>query len=129
MSTSPSETAAKVNSEKALQLVTELMAIPGKSGEEGQIAAEIKKRLLKAGLSEKLIQFDTAHKKSPIGGQTGNMIVKLPGTLRGPRRLLMAHMDTVPLCVGAEPVKKGNLIHSKSDLTALGADDRAGCSV
>ncbi|MEQ8635866.1 M20/M25/M40 family metallo-hydrolase [Gimesia maris] len=129
MSNHSTETAIKVNSKKALQLVTELMAIPGKSGEEALIAAEIKSRLLKAGLSETMIQFDSAHKKSPIGGQTGNMIVKLPGTMRGPRRLLMAHMDTVPLCEGAEPVKKGDLIHSKSELTALGADDRSGCSV
>lgn len=119
----------KVNKKKALQLVTELMAIPGKSGEEGQIAADIEGRLRQAGLSDKLISYDTAHKKSPIGGETGNMIVKLPGTIKGPRRLLMAHMDTVPLCVGAEPVKKGSLIHSKSPSTALGADDRGGCSV
>lgn len=120
---------AKVNSDEALQLVTDLMSIPGKSGEEGQIAAEIVKRLTQAGLPEKQISFDTAHKKSPIKGETGNLIVKLPGTVSGPRRLLMAHMDTVPLCVGAVPVKKGNLIHSKSNQTALGADDRAGCAV
>ncbi|WP_339733906.1 M20/M25/M40 family metallo-hydrolase [uncultured Gimesia sp.] len=128
---SPRTTAAsaKVNSKQALQLVTALMAIPGKSGEEGNIAAEIVGRLRKAGLPEKQITFDAAYKKSPIGGETGNLIVKLPGTIRGPRRLLMAHMDTVPLCVGAEPVRKGNLIHSKSNQTALGADDRGGCSV
>ncbi|WP_298864606.1 M20/M25/M40 family metallo-hydrolase [uncultured Gimesia sp.] len=119
----------KVNHKQALQLVTRLMAIPGKSGEEGKIAAAIVAELRKAGLPEKCITFDTAHKKSPIGGESGNMIVKLPGTIRGPRRMLMAHMDTVPLCVGAEPIKKGKLIHSKSNQTALGADDRAGCSV
>ncbi|MFH1303840.1 MAG: M20/M25/M40 family metallo-hydrolase [Planctomycetota bacterium] len=129
MSTHSTASSIKVNSKQALQLVTDLMAIPGKSGEEGQIAAEIVGRMRKAGLSEEWITFDTAHKKSPIGGETGNLIVKLPGTIKGPRRLLMAHMDTVPLCVGAEPVKKGNQIHSKSPQTALGADDRAGCSV
>lgn len=122
-------TSAKVNSKQAIQLVTDLMAIPGKSGEEGNIAAEIVGRLRKAGLPEKWITFDSAYKKSPIGGESGNLIVKLPGTMKGPRRLLMAHMDTVPLCVGAEPVRKGNLIHSKSSQTALGADDRGGCSV
>lgn len=129
MSPHTTTTPAKVNSNQAIQLVTDLMAIPGKSGEEGKIAAEIAGRLRKAGLPENLITFDTANKKSPIGGESGNLIVKLPGTLKGPRRLLMAHMDTVPLCVGAEPVRKGNLIHSKSNQTALGADDRGGCSV
>lgn len=129
MSTQNSTSPIKVNRQKALQLVTHLMGIPGKSGEEGKIAAEIVGRLQKAGLPEKLITFDSANKKSPIGGESGNLIVKLPGTLKGPRRALMAHMDTVPLCVGAEPVKRGKLIHSKSSQTALGADDRSGCSV
>ncbi|QDT98961.1 M20/M25/M40 family metallo-hydrolase [Gimesia aquarii] len=129
MSTQNTATTVKVNQKQALQLVTDLMRIPGKSGEEGKIAAEIVERLQKAGLPRKLISFDTANKKSPIGGESGNLIVKLPGTQKGPRRALMAHMDTVPLCVGAEPVKRGNLIHSKSSQTALGADDRSGCSV
>ena len=40
-------------------------------------------------------------------GNVGNLIVKLPGTVRGPRRLLMAHMDTVPVCLGAQPVPDG----------------------
>lgn len=129
MNTRSKAASIKVNHKQALQLVTRLMAIPGKSGEEGKIAAAIVKDLQKAGVPEKSITFDTAHKKSPIGGESGNLIVKLPGTIRGPRRMLMAHMDTVPICVGAEPVKRGNLIHSKSNQTALGADDRAGCSV
>lgn len=129
MSIHKSATTTKINLKKALQLVTDLMSIPGKSGEEGKIAADIVARLRKAGVSEKWIRFDSAHKKSPIGGETGNLIVKLPGTRRGPRRLLMAHMDTVPLCVGAKPVKKGKLIHSQSNQTALGADDRSGCAV
>lgn len=129
MSIKKTASSIKTNPKQALELVTNLMGIPGKSGEEGEIAAEIVKRLRKAGLPEKYITSDSAHKKSPIGGETGNLIVKLPGTVRGPRRLLMAHMDTVPLCVGAKPVKKGNLIHSKSNQTALGADDRSGCSV
>ena len=129
MNNHTSASTIKVNHKQALQLVTRLMAIPGKSGEEGKIAAAIVEDIRKAGVPEKWITFDTAHKKSPIGGETGNLIVKVPGTIRGPRRMMMAHMDTVPLCVGAEPVKKGKLIHSKSNQTALGADDRAGCSV
>jgi tripeptide aminopeptidase len=41
----------------------------------------------------------------------------------------MSHMDTVPLCVGARPVRKGDLIVARDAHTALGADNRAGCSV
>jgi tripeptide aminopeptidase len=72
---------------------------------------------------------DTAQKRSPYVGDCGNLIVKLPGTVRGPRRLLMAHLDTVPICVGSKPVRRGDRIVSKDPRTALGADDRAGVSV
>lgn len=112
----------------AVDLVEQMMAIPGKSGQEGKIAAFIVEQLKQAGIDEKLIQFDNANKKSHFGGEVGNIIVKLPGTKRGPRRLLMAHIDTVPLCVGCEPVRDGNIIRSKNPQTALGGDDRAGAA-
>jgi tripeptide aminopeptidase len=64
-----------------------------------------------------------------VKGQIGNLIFQLPGTMRGPRRLLMSHMDTVPICVGAKPVRKGPLVRSADRNTGLGADDRAGVAV
>src|SRR5205807_9349578 len=57
--------------------------------------------------------------------QTGNLIVTLPGTLPGPRRLFMTHLDTVPLCAGARPVRKRNRIVPAGQ-TALGGDNRTG---
>ncbi len=38
----------------------------------------------------------------------------------------MAHVDTVPICRGARPVKKGKYIVPADKHTALGADDRTG---
>ncbi|MCA9081439.1 MAG: M20/M25/M40 family metallo-hydrolase [Planctomycetaceae bacterium] len=113
----------------SLDLVMSMMEIPGKSGKERQIAEFIVAKLKKSGVPESAIQFDNAHKKSHIGGEIGNLIVKLPGTVRGPRRLLMAHMDTVPLCVGAKPSRDGDVIRSRDPRTALGGDDRAGAAV
>jgi len=113
----------------ATDRVTQMMAIPGRSGQEGAIAGFITDRLKEAGVPESAIQTDTAHRKSPLGGQTGNLIVKLPGTVRGPRRLLMGHIDTVPLCVGCQPVRDGGLIRPKEPTTALGGDNRAGAAV
>ena len=75
------------------------------------------------------IRSDNAHKKTPLAGEVGNLIFQLPGTVRGPRRLLMAHMDTVPICVGAKPVRKGDVVRSADPKTGLGADDRAGVAV
>jgi tripeptide aminopeptidase len=75
------------------------------------------------------ITTDNAHRKSPLKGEVGNLICKLPGTTKGPRRMLMAHMDTVPLCVGCKPVRKGDVVQSSDPSTGLGADDRAGAAV
>ena len=119
----------KIDKKNAIDLVMQLMAIPGKSGEESLAADFIIDQLRSAGVPASAITADNTHKKSPIGGERGNLIVKLPGTIRGPRRLLMAHIDTVPLCVGARPVRKGNFVTSRDASTALGADDRAGATV
>ena len=125
----PSTPAIEINDRAAIDLVMELMAIPGKSGHEQAVASRIASKLRKAGVPGSAIAFDTANKKSHIGGEIGNLIVKLPGTIRGPRRLLMGHIDTVPLCVGCQPVRKGRRIVSKDKATALGGDNRAGASV
>jgi tripeptide aminopeptidase len=113
----------------ARRLVLELMAIRGGSGEEKDVADRIVKHLREAGCPKAAISFDEAHAKTPLAGNVGNLIVKLPGTLPGPRRLLMAHMDTVPVCLGAKPVVAGRFVKSGDPATGLGADDRAGCAV
>ncbi|MDP6677007.1 MAG: hypothetical protein QGI29_05505, partial [Pirellulales bacterium] len=82
---------------RAEKTVLELLKIPGISGQEKQVAEIIQKKLLDAGCPKSFISFDQAHKKTPIQGNCGNLIVKFPGTYRGPRRLLMAHMNTVPV--------------------------------
>ena len=118
-----------IDTTAAIERVTALMAIPGKSGHEGAVAAAITDQLRDAGVPASAILHDAANCRSPIGGEVGNLIVKIPGTTRGPRRLLMAHIDTVPLCVGCRPVRRGSLIESRDATTALGGDDRAGASV
>jgi len=121
--------ASCVNMKRAVALAMDLMRIPGPSGREGAVAAEIVSRLRKAGLADSAIRFDAAHKRSCDGGECGNLIVRLPGTVRRPRRLLSAHMDTVSICVGSRPVVKGGRIVSADPATALGGDDRAGTAV
>ncbi|HVX12252.1 MAG TPA: M20/M25/M40 family metallo-hydrolase [Pirellulales bacterium] len=106
-----------------------LMAVPGGSGDEKKVADFVVKRLRQAGAPAAAIVFDDAHLKSPLRGTIGNLVLSLPGTVRGPRRLLMAHLDTVPLCIGAKPVRKGDLVQSADPRTGLGADNRAGCAV
>ena len=114
---------------RAEKTVLELLKIPGISGQEKQVAEIIQKKLLDAGCPKSFISFDQAHKKTPIQGNCGNLIVKFPGTYRGPRRLLMAHMDTVPVCEGTRPIVRGDIVRSGNPETGLGADDRSGCGV
>ncbi|QDU40568.1 Peptidase T [Maioricimonas rarisocia] len=114
---------------RAVDRVTKLMAIPGPSGREAAVAAHVTGLLKEAGVPDSAIRHDSAARRAGTGGEIGNLIVKLPGTVRGPRRLMMAHMDTVPLCEGAEPVRRGDWIHARSSDTALGGDNRAGVAV
>jgi tripeptide aminopeptidase len=121
-------TSARPDLDEALRLVMQLMALPGLSGREGAVAQFIMEQLRHAGAPESAILLDTAHRRTPIKGEVGNLILKLPGTLKAPRRLLMAHMDTVPICLGAKPVIDGDFVRSADPKTGLGADDRAGAT-
>jgi len=111
------------------KLLMRLLAIPGLSGSESRVAEFIQRELKKAGASAKILRTDHAHRRSQLGGAQGNLILKLQGTQRAPRRLLVAHMDTVPICEGTCPVLRGQRILSKDDHTGLGADNRAGVAV
>ena len=118
-----------IDTKAATKRVVDLIAIPGTSCQEAQVSEWIQQSLTDAGVPASAISTDGAHRKSPAGGEVGNLIVKLKGTVRGPRRLLMAHMDTVPLAVNSNPVIEGDTIRPKSRTTALGGDNRAGCAV
>ena len=109
-----------------------MMTVPGAPGREANIARYIIDQLRKLGIKARSIGHDSAHRLSPFGGEVGNLIVKLPGQgdrKREPRRLLSAHMDTVPLCLGAIPERRGHIIRSRDKNTGLGGDDRSGCAV
>jgi tripeptide aminopeptidase len=113
---------------EALKLVMDMMAIPGRSGEEGAIEKFIREQLVAAGIDATELKSDDANRRTPLGGQVGNLVLKLPGTVRGPRRMISAHIDTVPVCLGSRPQRKGGRVVSADKSTGLGADDRAGAA-
>ena len=100
------------DTERAVDLVMKLMAIPGRSGNEAEVASFIERRLREAGAPASAIRRDAAHRRTPLRGNSGNLVLRLPGTHRAPRRMLSAHMDTVPTCLGARPVLRGGRILS-----------------
>ncbi len=118
-------TSLSFNAEKAIQRLLAFLAIPGITGEEKAVAVAVRQALVDAGVPAKAIRHDTANQSIPLPTQTGNLIVTLPGTIPGPRLLFMTHLDTVPLCAGAKPVRRGERIVPEG-ATALGGDNRTG---
>ena len=82
--TKPNEPLGYLPDKQATELLMKLMATAGKSGEEQAVAELVSKHLRKAGALAKAITFDRAHKLSNLGGEVGNLILRLPGTSRGP---------------------------------------------
>jgi tripeptide aminopeptidase len=65
-----------------------------------------------------------------LGGDCGNLVVKVPGTGKGLRLLISAHIDTVetPDSPPAVPMVEGDWIRREGG-GILGADDKTGCAV
>jgi tripeptide aminopeptidase len=104
------------------------LSVEGVTGQEAKIAAAVRDELIKIGVPANAIRFDNVKKRIPVPTETGNLIAKLPGTRPGPRLLFATHLDTVPLCAGAKPKRKGDRIFTDGS-TALGGDNRTGCAV
>lgn len=114
----------------AIDRLMRFLAVEGVTGQEATIGKEIVKALKEVGVPGSAIRFDDANTRIPESTQTGNLIVKLPGTLKKGTKpiLFMTHMDTVPLCAGAKPKLQGNRIVNEAN-AALGGDNRTGCAV
>lgn len=119
------EAAAMIDDERALERLLRLLTVDGPAGEEARVRDYIVEELVRIGVPRAAIREDDAAQRIDVPCQSGNLIALLPGTVRGPRRLLSAHMDTVPLARGAEPVRRGDRIVC-AGRTALGGDDRTG---
>jgi tripeptide aminopeptidase len=114
----------------AFDRLMRFLAVEGVTGREEAIGREIVAALKDAGVPARAIAFDDAHTRIPEPTQTGNLIVKLPGTGKKADKplLFMTHMDTVPLCAGARPKIQGKRVVNEAN-AALGGDNRTGCAV
>lgn len=123
--------AADLDTKAAIGRLMRFLAVEGITGQEKAISKEIVAALREAGVPAKAITFDDANTRIPEATQTGNLIVKLPGTdKKNPKPILfMTHMDTVPLCAGARPKLQGKRIVNAAQHAALGGDNRSGCAV
>jgi tripeptide aminopeptidase len=113
----------------AVERLMRFLAVEGVTGKEQAIGREVVKALREAGVPSSAIRFDDANERIPLPTQTGNLIVTLPGTVAGQRLLFMTHLDTVPLCAGAVPVRSSRDRITAKGTTALGGDNRTGVAV
>ena len=105
----------EVNQERALQHLMDLLAVEGPSGREGKVVELIKAKFLGFGTAASWIMVDDVHTRLEEDFETGNLIIKFPGTVDAPRIMFSAHMDTVPICAGAVPVIKDGKVVAEGE--------------
>jgi len=113
-----------INEERIKNLLLELVQIDSVSREEREVAQRIKAYCEELGAE---VFIDDAGEK--VGGNTGNVIARFPGTIPTAEPIMMsAHMDTVVPGRGVKPIVEGDIIRTDGS-TVLGGDDKSGCSV
>jgi len=113
-----------INQERIKNLLLELVQIDSVSREERDVAERIKAYCEEMGAE---VFVDDAGEK--VGGNTGNVIARFPGTVPRAEPIMMsAHMDTVVPGKGVKPIVEGDIIRTDGS-TVLGGDDKSGCAV
>lgn len=112
-----------VNRERLLSNFISFAKIPSPSLKEGKISSFICGKFRPYA---KEIFSDSAGEI--IGGETGNLIIKIPGNNSKPPFMLSAHLDTVAVKSKIRPLIRGNAVYSDGT-TILGADCKAGIAV
>src|ERR671928_1397456 len=113
-----------INEERIKNLLLELVQIDSISREERDVAERIKRLCEEMGAE---VEIDDAGSK--VGGNTGNVIARFPGTLPDAEAIMMsAHMDTVVPGRGVKPIVEGDRIRTDGS-TVLGGDDKSGVAV
>ena len=110
-----------IDRQRVVSEFMELVQISSPSRREAPMARRLIPTLESLGAR---VEVDDAG--SRIGGDTGNVFARIPGTApSAPPLLLCAHMDTVVPCQNIRPVLQGDVIKTDGT-TVLGGDDKAG---
>ncbi len=110
-----------INRQRLVSEFLDLVQIDSLSRREGRIAKRLAATLEGLGVA---VEVDDAGLK--VGGETGNLLAKFPGSARGaPPLLLCAHMDTVVPGENVKPIVSGDVVRTDGT-TVLGGDDKAG---
>jgi tripeptide aminopeptidase len=110
-------------SRRLVDTFLDLVRIDGVSGKERDVASYLERRLSALGL-----EWHMDRAGETFGGDCGNLVARLAGTVDAPPVLLGAHMDTVGPTRDLTVVEADGRI-SSDGTTILGADDRAGIAI
>lgn len=108
-----------INEERLLQHFIRLVETDSPSGQEGRL-----RDYLCAELSRLGFQAREDGAAGLLNGDSGNLLVKIPGGLGSESLMFVAHMDTVQPGVGVKAIVEGDRVKSAGE-TILGSDDKA----
>ncbi len=108
-----------INESRLIQNFINMAEIASVSGREARIRDYLLAQFAARGL---LAWEDQAG--ASLDGESGNLWVKIPGSLKTETLLFAAHMDTVEPGEGIQAAVEDGIIRSKGN-TILGADDKA----
>jgi len=114
---------AIVSTERMTRLLLELVRIDSHSRKELDVARRLERELAELGAE---VWYDDAGAK--VGGNVGNLLARVRGTVDVEPLLLSAHMDTVVPGEGVKPIVEGDVIRSDGT-TVLGGDDKSGLTI
>jgi tripeptide aminopeptidase len=109
-----------VKTDRLINEFIEMVKVSSLSLNEGKFASLLVEKLKALGFE---VYIDKAGEAA--GGNTGNVLGRLKGTLDTQPVLLCAHMDTVTPGENITPVIRDGVIYSDGT-TVLGGDDKAG---
>ncbi len=117
-------TSIEINRERLANTFRDLICIDSPSREEGAVAKWIGDILTR----EIGAEVEEDQSRDQTGSETGNIIVRIPGTRDTTPVFFNAHLDTVEPGRGIRPVFKDGVFYSDGH-TVLGSDDKAAVAI
>lgn len=112
-----------IREERMIECFKEMVQIDSPPLEESSMA-----KWLKRYFEDRGAKVTTDAVGELIGGNAGNLLVHIPGTLSTQPLAFAAHMDQIEPARGVTPVRREGRIYSDGT-TTLGGDDKAGIAV
>ncbi len=112
-----------IKQDRLTDYTMDLIKIDSPSKQEKEVAMKLKYDMEQIGAQ---CSFDSADEK--VGGNVGNLTVKVKGNTDAPPFFFSSHMDTVSPGIGIKPHIKEGIMRSDGT-TILGSDDKSGVAI